>query len=56
MALKPAVSTTESGSQVADAFAGSSNSLLSCCPETLGQVVRVDAAAYGHGLSVFGNL
>lgn len=55
MALEPAVSTTESGAQVADAFACSSDGLLSCCPETLGQVVRVDAAAYGHRLSVFGN-
>lgn len=52
VALKPAVSTTEGGTQVADAFAGSGDGLLSSCPEALGQVVRVDAAAHGHGVSV----
>lgn len=56
MALQPAVPTTESGAQVADTLAGSCDRLFSCCPETLGQVMRVDAATYGHSLSVFGNL
>ena len=56
MALKPTVTATKGGTQVAYAFTGSSNGLLSSCLESLGEIVRVDTTTNGHSLSVLRNL